>query len=371
MLQRSIWRSTHLLVWGAGAVELYGRTTPSSAARSLASRPRCENFDWKLRWLCVSWGKPALREVAAVVKKLVVIAVVLAGQALHAAPVKGPTVATESARPQVVRQTSEDNPAQDLQVRRRRYEASVLAPIPLRLLGGMFVFKGDFFKEHRELEGDDRYEEEDDLRNPNVAGVGTVYLPHHKEGAPRFFILAARYGEMSFKDKAGPMSEYVLGADIDAVDMPWPMRFDVSDDASTRVLVRYRSFPGFHRWLLLAGHKIQRASGWSFDVQIPSHVLAGWQTDDQAWKIYGGVKWVSREYPFSTTYADGWMEGHTATRFVGVRRLIAVPLYVALEAGMQREVLAYYDERGETLSAHETEFAPWARVALETWVPTP
>lgn len=294
----------------------------------------------------------------------------------YAKTVKGPGVSVEEAQPSQVRYLDEreDAPAPDLEVRRRRYEANLLVPIPAKVLGGMFVLKGDLFKERRTLVGDDAKtapDQENDFLNPNVAGVGAVFLPHAKEGAPKFFVLASRYGSMSFEDDAGPMGEYILGADIADEDMPFTVKLSPTDDTETRLLVRYRRFPGFHRWLFLVGHRIETVSGWSFDATIPSHVLIGWQTQDAGWKIYGGIRWVGREYPFETLVSSGWQEGHATTRLVGVRREITKPLYLALEAGAQKEELTYFDARGETLSSHETDFAPWARLALETWITTP
>src|SRR5262245_38924778 len=131
---------------------------------------------------------------------IVLVALLVAAKGL-AAPVKGPSVAVEQVAP--VALVPEDvTPKPDLEVRRRRYEANLMAPVPVRVLGGMFVLKADFFKEQRELTGADAGPLPDDLKNPNVAGLGGLFLPHAAEGAPRFFLLAARYGEMSFEDDA-------------------------------------------------------------------------------------------------------------------------------------------------------------------------
>lgn len=284
--------------------------------------------------------------------------------------VKGPTVAVEQAQPAVVDATAPSEPKPAVELRRRRYDLNLLVPVPAQVLGGMFVVKGDFFKEQRTTSGPGALPLDNDIKNPNVAAIGTVYLPHAKEGAPRFFALATRYSDMSVERQSRPMAEFVVGADVAAEDMPFKLVFGATDDAESRVLVRYRSFPGFHRWLLLVGHRIERVSGWSFDATIPSHVLVGWQTQDAAWKLYSGVRWVGREYPFSTTTADGWMEGHVTSYLAGVRREVAKPIYVALEAGMQQEALAYFDERGDELSRHVTRLSPYAKVALETWIST-
>lgn len=307
---------------------------------------------------------------------LAVLILVLSSETARAKTVKGPGVAVEEAQPGQVhyQDEREDGPDPDLKIRRRRYEANLLVPIPARILGGMFVLKGDFFKECRTLAGTDAANttaRSDDVLNPNVAGTGAIFLPHAKEGAPKFFVLAARFGSLSLDDHAAPMSEYVLGADLADDDLPFTLKFSPTDDSESRVLVRYRQFPGFHRWLFLIGHRIDTVSGWSFDVTIPKHILIGWETPAADWKVYGGLRWTGLEYPFATPDATGWQEGYTTTRLVGVRRDLAKPIYLALEAGVQKEHLAYIDTKGETLAEHETAFAPWARLAVETWITTP
>lgn len=284
--------------------------------------------------------------------------------------VKGPQVSHERAASADVEPKDGSDP--DAKVQRNRTEANLLVPIPAEVLGGMFVLRDDFFKEHRVYEGDDTGNEPDDVKNPNVAGLGVVYLPHPKEGAPRFFLAAGRYGELSvFQDKSKPMKEYIVGADVADTDMPFALKFSATDQAESKILVRYRDFPGFHRWLLLVGHKIEQTNGFSLEVVIPSHVLATFSFGGGAWATYGGIRWVGREYPFDTGFTQGWIEGHVTTRLFGVRRQLAGPLFLALEGGVQKEELRYVDTKGEELSVHETKFAPWTKAALETWIKTP
>jgi hypothetical protein len=251
----------------------------------------------------------------------------------------------------------------------------LLVPVPANFLGGLLVAKADFFKERRTA-SDDAAPLAADLANPAVAALGGVYLPHAAEGAPRFFALAARYDRLSVKGSQRPMSEYILGADVDDDDTPFELRFDPSDESESRFFVRYRQFPGHHRWLVVAGHKLKRRSGFNFDVAVPTHALVGWESLGGAWAVYGGGRVVGREYPVAFDGAvaagdddvHGWIEGYATLALLGVRAAIAAPLYVALEAGAQRETLTFYDEKGETLDAYSTAFAPWARLALETYL---
>ncbi len=294
----------------------------------------------------------------------------LAATPVWAKTVKGPGLSTEQARPGDILPDDDSHP--DAKVARQRSEANLLVPIPAAVLGGMLVLKDDFFAEHRTYSGEATGDEPDDVKNPNVAGLGVVYLPHPKEGAPRFFAIAARYGELSvFQDKARPMTEYILGADISDTDMPFPVKFNPTDQAETRVLVRLRHFPGFNRWLLLVGHQIDFASGFGLDVTIPSQVLASYEFGGGSWKVYGGVRWTGREYPFNTGGTSGWVDGFVMTRLIGMRREILGPLFVALEGGVQKESVRYVDEHGQELEVHDTTYAPWARLALETWVKNP
>lgn len=301
---------------------------------------------------------------------LAILAAACFGEPASAKIVKGPYVSVDEAAAADLEPQDESHP--DAQVKRRRYEGNLLVPIPAELLGGMIVLRNDFFKEERTYTGDDTGSEPDDVKHPNVAGLGAVYLPHHKEGAPRFFVAAGRYGELNvFQDDSKPMQEYIVAADIADTDAPFALKFSPTDQAESRILVRYRQFPGFHRWLLLVGHKIERSFGFGLDVTIPSHILASYSFNGGDVVTYGGIRWVGREYPFDLGYTKGWAEGFTTARLIGIRKGIVGPLFVAFEGGMQKEELRYVDEKGEELSVHETKFAPWVRLALETWVRTP
>lgn len=297
--------------------------------------------------------------------------------------IKGPQISVDQTAPAQSEQASSNAPRSEgglgePTVATRRYEVNLLAPIPVPLLGGMFVLKGDFFKERRVYGGSETAQETfaaSDLKNPNDAGLGAVFLPHAAEGMPRFFVLAERYGAMSLKRRERPMAEFALGADFAAQDLPpglasW-LRFSPSDDAESRLLVRMRRFPGFVKWLYYVGHSLETASGWSLEVAYPSHLIVGKSFDGGAWKIYGGGKAISREYPWEDGFRQGWIDGYVATLFGGVRRNVTGPLYASLELGYEYETLDYRGDNGETLATWNTKFRPGARFALEAWIKNP
>ncbi len=301
------------------------------------------------------------------------IGLLAAPGAAAAKTAKGPALTVEQDGGTAVGGGDKGTKPTDLAVARRRYEMNLLLPIPAKVLGGMFLVKGDLFKERRDYAGRDAQGGMTvDVRNPNVGGWGLVFLPHAAEGAPKFFAVVERYGYLSTTRKAKPLGEYILGADIADDDMPFHLKFSPSDEAETRVLVRLRRFPGFNKWLLLVGHKIETKSGLSIDGAIPSHLILGWQTDGGDWKVYGGGKAVSREYPMAFDLeTQGWIEGFTGYGLLGLRRKVTGPLFGAFEGGVQKEWTDWHDLSGKIFQQFATKAAPFVRLSLETWVQTP
>jgi hypothetical protein len=295
------------------------------------------------------------------------------------------SVSVESAAPAKVQGADAEPQELGEDRRRQRIEGRLVAPIPASLLWGMFVANAHAAEERRERvaepapagdpfavdEGPAGGLEGDPLTRLGVSAAGATYLPHAKEGAPRFFAAVERYGTLRGPQQR-PMVESTLGVDLSDEDMPVRLKFRPTDDAESHVELAYRQFPGFARWRPQVGHRIVAARGLGVDLKTNDRALLTWQTPDEGLKFWAGVRWADRAYPFTTEAgATGWLEGTATTRLAGARIEVRRPLFVALEAGVQKEDVQLTDEAGERLSGYETRFAPWARVALETWVVTP
>lgn len=280
---------------------------------------------------------------------------------------QGPAIAVEQAPEAKVEGGDKDTKPGDRSVARRRYELNLLIPVPAKVFGGLVVVKADIFEERRAYSGKDAAGTAVDVKNPNVAGTGLVFLPHVSEGAPKFFVVAERYGYLSTERRALAMGEYIIGADIADDDMPFHLKFSPTDEAASRVTVRLRRFPGFNKWLFLVAHKIDTKTGFSIDGGFPSHLIVGWQTSDDAWKVYGGGRLVSREYPLT----PGWIEGFAGYGLLGLRRVVMGPVYATLEAGMQKEWTDWHDIKGRIMQRYETAWGPFVRLGVETWVSVP
>jgi hypothetical protein len=290
----------------------------------------------------------------------------------NARTAQGPWIGVEQAAPAALRPA--EGPKPEVELRRRRVDANLLLPIPARLFGGMLLVRADYFQETRELAGADAPPAgslDPSLANPATLGMGLLYLPHAKEGAPRFFVVVERYGDPGFADDVPPMTELIVGADIDDVDAPWSLKLHPTDEAESRLFVRWRQFPGFQRWLIAVGHKIEQKQGFFLDVQAPIHGLIGWSFPPGDWRVYGGVRLTSREHPVSDGAESGWYEGYATHVLLGARRRLAGPVFAALESGGVKERMSLYDESGKRLSRHETAFALFARLALEMWLKQP
>jgi hypothetical protein len=109
-------------------------------------------------------------------------------------------------------------------------------------------------------------------------------------------------------------------------------------------------------------------------LSIPTHALVGWENTGGAQKFYGGGRFTGREYPFAVPSREGddllqgWAEGYVTTVFLGLRTELFRPLYLAIEAGAQKESLTFYSEGGATIGGYSTAFTPWVGLALETHI---
>jgi hypothetical protein len=256
-------------------------------------------------------------------------------------------------------------------------KAHILAPLPSKalssLLRGMLLFESVLVQESRsyygEMEGTPYAS--NSLKSPNLGAFGFIYLPHFAEGAPRYFLVAKRYGDLNVKRGARPMSEYIVGSDIDIDDMPIKIRFATSDEATTRLLLRLRQFPGRQKWLLLVGHKIKTQNGFHLDFAIPSHLTVGQDLRPDDYRLATVIKATSKEFPLKVGGQPQWLDGYSLTIDVNLRKKIHGILYGRLAFGVQKEVIEIFDEQGDKLSEYSTSFAPFAALAIETWIKTP
>jgi hypothetical protein len=294
---------------------------------------------------------------------------VTGGRPAAARTVEGPYFDLEATAPAVV-EPSRHGAQQGETLARQRTEADLLAPVPAAVLGGMFLAHVQAAAEQREVTDAPRSEPAD-LSRPSVLGAGALFLPHLEEGAPKLFVGATRFGRLRFHADQQPMTELVFGADLLGADLPFRLAPADSDQTVSRLYLQYRQFPGFRQWLLGIGHSIDHAGGAFLDAELPRHVLLGWHDGDGTWRYYGGVRWTQREYPFDDGAESGWMDGYDQALLLGLRRVLVRPVFLAVEAGVEKESMRWVNERGEELLAYNTRNAPWGKLALETWIQNP
>ena len=302
-------------------------------------------------------------------------------EARAAQPTKGPFIEVEASGPAKLSRIGDagdpGGPGGVKEARQRVY-ANVLAPIPARFLGGILIPRLDLALEERTYSGatadrilaTDRDKASDERARNLVTPAGLIYLPHAAEGSPRWFLLAMRYGTFATRDTASPMGEFIAGSDFDLAFL----RTRADDLTATRALLRYRKFPHGDRWLPVIEHRVTRADGWFGILGIPTQLTLGWQRADLSLVFQGGAKLQAREYPVRVAGGEGeptvdaWLEGSTATFYVGGRQRVAGILFLSIAGGVQREAMITYGEDGHRLDQTRSSFAPWGKLGLETWV---
>ena len=258
----------------------------------------------------------------------------------------------------------------------KHHGVSILAPIPVQVLGGIIIFKTDYKKETRTYSAwpDSSMTPSENQNQPELLAPAIIYLPHAAEGGPRWFLLAARYGNTKFKDVPRFMGEYVAGFDLmDRV----PIKFSAGDQTKTRFLIRLRQFPHANRYLFLAEQGIYSAEGLFFSLSIPGHLIGGWEPPSGDLHLEGGIKFKSREFPLdfapseATESEFGWTEGYTTNVFASARKRLKGALFASVESGMWSETASSYLEKGRRIDEYTTRFTPYGRIGLETHFVTP
>lgn len=268
----------------------------------------------------------------------------------------------------------------------RRTTFNTMVPIPVPFLWGMLVGNIRYYDELRSFSAQPEQittsSEPGGLADRDLRrlATGLLYLHHPGEGAPKFFIMANRYDHPDIKKMGAPMGEYIIGTDLDDDDLPFHIRWLPSDQSEFRFLLRLRQFPGFRSWLPLAGWRLTMGNGFYYELYIPSHLTIGWRFEES--EYFFSARLESKEAPLDlqlmgstssshTMQQRFWAEGHTTTFTLGMRRKLFKPLYLVSELGMQSDQLEYRNRDGDLLASIETDYAPYIRLAIETWIDTP
>jgi len=295
--------------------------------------------------------------------------------AVAAVATQGPWIDYASSGPSQIRDIHGDPTAGDepqVLHATRTFQATLLAPIPARMIGGILIPRLEVTVAQTTVQGGD-HEDAPWLQNRQVVPVGAIWIPHVAEGSPRWFLMGMRHGSFATRNTAAPMGEWILGGDL---EQTWP-RFHHTDISRTRLLLRYRKFPHGDRWLPVAEHHIARANGTFVTLGLPTGVTGGWQTADLGLVWTSGIKTASRAFPigapalgrsWTNPRVDLWAEGHTVTIFTGLRKRIDGILFWSAEVGAEQESRTLYTEAGQKLGTTQTGYAPWFRIGLETWV---
>jgi hypothetical protein len=305
---------------------------------------------------------------------------------LVAPPVMARTAQGPSTSAEVTRSFMPDEEGEpETAVLHRRYKGSFIYPIPIGILSGMFVLTGDIVRNERVYQT--AKTASGIPPQPNIfppapanqalGGFGTLYIPHHQEGAPLFEVEIRRWNRLAQPEFVAPLWETTLSSSMDAKDLPFSIFISPRDEAAITAKLTYQRYLGAERWIPQLGYRLKRPSGWELDLLAPLHALIARQKSPETWRIYGGVRWSPRVDPFLRPATDsaprfsGWTMGWTTTILSGVRLPVWLPLYASIEAGIQRELYKAYTEKGDPMTSLRTTWGPWAQVALETWIRTP
>ena len=76
----------------------------------------------------------------------------------------------------------------------------------------------------------------------------------------------------------------------------------------------------------------------------------------------------SRVAPIEDENQHYWKDGFLLQASLGVRRRLQGIVHLAVEGGVQMENFELYDEEGERVAHTVSDYAPWVRLAIETFI---
>lgn len=241
-----------------------------------------------------------------------------------------------------------------------RADVWLLAPIPEAVLGGLVTIDAGFTEEtYRASNSHIR----------QALRTGILWHPHHSEGAPRFYVGAARTGLADDTKSIRPIASYTVGSRIHDDDLPFRLSFDISDQTLTQVHVSWHRFPKYSRFRGGIGHRIRMANGLILDLHVPEHATVAYAAARDAWIVFAGWERSEEFFPHTNTHSErGWSEDVTEKRQIGMRLRLHGPIFAALSAGERRTSERAFNYRGDLQFEQTSLFVPFARLAIESWI---
>jgi len=311
--------------------------------------------------------------------KTLIILIMLTGYSQSIAgatlPEFGPGLAFELYNPnhQKNSETANETSQTKASVSTKRYHAWILAPIPAAVFSGLLTAQGSIISES-EIKRVRNVIDENNLTNGQtintrrVTKVGLRWHPHHKEGAPKYFLLVERTGLPDKTQSIKPIASITLGTAIGEDDLPIPINFRATDLSNTRLHVTIHHFSQFYRFEVGVGHKLKIKNGLFLDILIPEYALIGFQAAHEAFSIGIGASRKREFFPWHIHEKKGWSEELNEKRKIQLKWKLHKPIHLAIDGGYQRRKQLFLTEHEEKMKVGSTEFAPFMRLALETWL---
>ena len=286
-------------------------------------------------------------------------------------PDSGPGLAVESYNPDHNKNGFDSENSSDRTISARRYQAWIIAPIPAAVFSGLLTFQGAMISENQiatETATDAMHSNIEHNNTRRVTNVGIKWHPHHKEGAPKYFLQLERTGLPDMTKTIRPIASFTVGSEIGEDDLPIPLNFQATDISKTRVFVTAHRFSKYYRFDVGVGHKLKIKSGYFLDLLIPEHAFIGFQTPSEDFTIAAGSSKQREFFPWFSSGLSGWSEEWNEKRSLSLKWKLYEPIHLAIDSGYQRKREKHFNDEKNQVAESTTRFAPFIRFAFETWL---
>jgi hypothetical protein len=196
---------------------------------------------------------------------------------------------------------------------------------------------------------------------------GAIYATEAWIPKTKVYLIAGRFGLRTFKRDVRPMGEYFGILSFKLADYGLNL-FPGKNDRTTLVL-KVKNWNYGTKYTPIFLQTVSLGDGFTLDIGVISHVKLNWHSPDDAWGVYLNGEGNSQQTPIRDNGEIIWVNGHVIDGYMGIRSHIQSIFYIAAEGGMHQDNSIYNDKDGKVLREQVSEFAPWVRIRLETFVP--
>lgn len=244
-------------------------------------------------------------------------------------------------------------------VEKEEYQIYLPLPLPFPFLGGMLV--PEFFA------AEEKRNYQESTTSLRRLRVGAIFLPHAKEGAPRFYLKGYRHTHTYPHKNTTPLTELIIGSWIDNDDAAKFLRWPGGNEAETQLGINAKQIYSSRIFTPILGHKVTFRP-FKLDLLYPYHALLTYNWESKS----ASVEYHKHDYLYPRFGSNhSWLIGNKEQWLTKISTAISEPMYISIFAGKERISEKTFSASGSLPSAkQQTNWYNVFGIGVSAWIDT-